>query len=447
MRAEAWAEAPKATTPVLSVVATFDGGKEERVAIVQAGDQMFALRAGEPGAARLTAPAVTDVIALLDPAKAAASAPPAPRRPRQRQRLDRSRETTPRPPRNGRAVPHAWSDARHVRRRQRRRPASVPPPSAASRSGTAAQPHRPRTSSWRPRSMRASPRPRRWRSGPSASSASTPVGRGGTPRRAPQRRPGQPQRRPPRPSRVQHEDRHARGGGDAPRVGLPLPHAPPRHRHARGARAARRPRRDRRRRPDHRPRRRAAGHVPRVGPAVARAGPAAHRGRPRRRPVAVRRGVAGRLVELGRPAGRVRRAVLGSDLQRERRARARRSRRQRGRACRRDRVARRVRAAPEPGGAHDGSRTRVHGARHARSRQFGARHHRDDAHRRRAGRSRRCRCRTRRATSSGPCGRRWPKRGSTCAAAPAWRPGPTWTAPHRCWCTSPRRCRTSRSAS
>lgn len=78
MRAEAWADVPKVTTPVLGVVATFDGGKEERVAIVQAGDQMFALRAGEPGAARLTAPAVTDVIALLEPASAAPSAAPTP---------------------------------------------------------------------------------------------------------------------------------------------------------------------------------------------------------------------------------------------------------------------------------------------------------------------------------------------------------------------------------
>ena len=80
LRAEAWAEAPKVTTPVLSVVATFDGGKEERVAIVQAADQMFALRAGEAGAARLTAPAVTDVLGLLDPAKAtpAGAASPAP---------------------------------------------------------------------------------------------------------------------------------------------------------------------------------------------------------------------------------------------------------------------------------------------------------------------------------------------------------------------------------
>jgi hypothetical protein len=77
MRAEAWTDEPKNTTPVMSVVATFDGGKEERVAIVQAGDQMYAIRDGEPGAARLTAPAVTDVIGLLEPAKAAAPAPTA----------------------------------------------------------------------------------------------------------------------------------------------------------------------------------------------------------------------------------------------------------------------------------------------------------------------------------------------------------------------------------
>jgi len=65
---------------VLSVVATFDGTKEERVAIVQAGGQMYALRDGEPGAARLTAAAVTDVLSLLDPTKATA-APAAPTAP------------------------------------------------------------------------------------------------------------------------------------------------------------------------------------------------------------------------------------------------------------------------------------------------------------------------------------------------------------------------------
>ena len=78
MRAESWADAPTASTPVMSVVATFDGGKEERVSIVQAAGEMYAVRDGEPGAARLTAPAVTDVIGLLEPAKPASAPPAAP---------------------------------------------------------------------------------------------------------------------------------------------------------------------------------------------------------------------------------------------------------------------------------------------------------------------------------------------------------------------------------
>ena len=77
MRAESWADAPKTSTPVMNVVATFDGGKEERVSIVEAAGEMFALRDGEPGAARLTAPAVTDVIGLLEPAKPGTAAAPA----------------------------------------------------------------------------------------------------------------------------------------------------------------------------------------------------------------------------------------------------------------------------------------------------------------------------------------------------------------------------------
>ena len=60
-------------------MATFDGGKEERVSIVEAAGDMYAVRDGEPGAARLTAAAVTDVIGLLEPAKPAAdAAAPAP---------------------------------------------------------------------------------------------------------------------------------------------------------------------------------------------------------------------------------------------------------------------------------------------------------------------------------------------------------------------------------
>ena len=48
------------------------------MAIVQAGDQMYAIRDGEAGAARLTAAAVTDVIGLLEPAKATPAPSPAP---------------------------------------------------------------------------------------------------------------------------------------------------------------------------------------------------------------------------------------------------------------------------------------------------------------------------------------------------------------------------------
>lgn len=80
IRAEGWVDtAPAGATPVLTAVATFDGGKEERVAIVQAGGRMYALRTGEPGAATLGTPAVNDVLSLLDPSSApAATAAPAP---------------------------------------------------------------------------------------------------------------------------------------------------------------------------------------------------------------------------------------------------------------------------------------------------------------------------------------------------------------------------------
>lgn len=79
LRAEGWvASVPAGATPVMTVSATYDEGKQERVAIVSAGDQMLAVRDGEPGAARLTAPAVTDVIDLLEPKPAAATPAPAP---------------------------------------------------------------------------------------------------------------------------------------------------------------------------------------------------------------------------------------------------------------------------------------------------------------------------------------------------------------------------------
>lgn len=78
LRAEAWTTVPASPTPVLTVEATFGEGARERVAIVQAGGQMFAIRDGEPGAARLTAPAVTDVLQALEPAPPAAATTPAP---------------------------------------------------------------------------------------------------------------------------------------------------------------------------------------------------------------------------------------------------------------------------------------------------------------------------------------------------------------------------------
>ena len=110
MRAESWADAPAASTPVMSVVATFDGGKEERVSIVQAAGEMYAVRDGEPGAARLTAPAVTDVIGLLEPAK------PASARAGARPHPGRLHDRAPRPPRGGGALPLAGAAARRASR-------------------------------------------------------------------------------------------------------------------------------------------------------------------------------------------------------------------------------------------------------------------------------------------------------------------------------------------
>ncbi|MCC6163912.1 MAG: DUF4340 domain-containing protein [Acidobacteria bacterium] len=75
LRAEAWADVPRSSTPLIDVVATYGDGKDERVTIVQAGDERFALRAGEPGAARLTAAAVTDILDLLEPKPEAPATP------------------------------------------------------------------------------------------------------------------------------------------------------------------------------------------------------------------------------------------------------------------------------------------------------------------------------------------------------------------------------------
>ena len=75
LRVESWTQAPAGATPVMTVQAQFDGTTQERVQIVQAGDQMLAIRDGEPGAAQLTAAAVTDVIGLLDAPAEPAAAP------------------------------------------------------------------------------------------------------------------------------------------------------------------------------------------------------------------------------------------------------------------------------------------------------------------------------------------------------------------------------------
>lgn len=66
LRVDGWASAPAGAMPVMSVVATIDNGTEERVSIVKAGERYLAVRDGEPGAAVLLAPAVTDVIELLE---------------------------------------------------------------------------------------------------------------------------------------------------------------------------------------------------------------------------------------------------------------------------------------------------------------------------------------------------------------------------------------------
>ncbi|HTU99334.1 MAG TPA: DUF4340 domain-containing protein [Luteitalea sp.] len=78
LRAEGWTQVPATSVPVMTIQSTYDGSAQERVQIVQAGDQMLALRDGEPGAARLTAAAVTDVLSLLDTPSAPAAAPTAP---------------------------------------------------------------------------------------------------------------------------------------------------------------------------------------------------------------------------------------------------------------------------------------------------------------------------------------------------------------------------------
>ena len=68
LRAEAFVDAlPAGATEFARIEAAYDDGKkQETVVIHQAGTDYFAVRQGEAGAARLLAPAVTDVVTALD---------------------------------------------------------------------------------------------------------------------------------------------------------------------------------------------------------------------------------------------------------------------------------------------------------------------------------------------------------------------------------------------
>ncbi len=68
LRAEAFVDAlPAGATEFARIQAAFDDGKkQETVVIHQAGPDYYAVRQGEAGAARLLAPAVTDVVTALD---------------------------------------------------------------------------------------------------------------------------------------------------------------------------------------------------------------------------------------------------------------------------------------------------------------------------------------------------------------------------------------------
>jgi hypothetical protein len=59
-----------ADTPVAIVVAKFeDGKKEERVVFGKVGNDVFAVRAGEPGAAKVDATKFDDTMKLVDSVK------------------------------------------------------------------------------------------------------------------------------------------------------------------------------------------------------------------------------------------------------------------------------------------------------------------------------------------------------------------------------------------
>lgn len=83
LRADSFvAAAPSAAvTPVLKVKASFDEAKTEEVAVGKAGAEAFGTRADEPGALKIPASAVDEVLKALDALVAPPSAAPAPPKP------------------------------------------------------------------------------------------------------------------------------------------------------------------------------------------------------------------------------------------------------------------------------------------------------------------------------------------------------------------------------
>jgi hypothetical protein len=76
LRAESFVDAvPAGATEFARIQTAYDEGKkQEAVTIHQAGPDYYAVRQGDAGAAKLLAPAVTDVVTALDATK---KAPPA----------------------------------------------------------------------------------------------------------------------------------------------------------------------------------------------------------------------------------------------------------------------------------------------------------------------------------------------------------------------------------
>lgn len=78
LRAESFEASREGTgldAPAAAVTVTFDDGDQERVAVGRAGDDVFAVSGGEPGAARLNTRSWEDAVAALDPLRGDAAAP------------------------------------------------------------------------------------------------------------------------------------------------------------------------------------------------------------------------------------------------------------------------------------------------------------------------------------------------------------------------------------